>query len=336
MKKFRVVQVGTGPMVHSEHAMRTMRRRNDLFDVLGLVEENDSRYNEIKDHPTYRGLRRLTWEEAVRLRPEGVLIETDEHQLVVNAIRSLEAGFPTYMDKPGSEESANFHLMCHIAETKKLPLVLGYMYRTNPAILYALEMKRSGKFGRIFSVEAQMNNCGDAGYLKNIVTRFKGGMMYYLGCHMIDLVVQFCGFPDEIVPFNSKTGAHGIDCADYGFCVLRYPNGVSFAKTTCSELNGINRRSVVICGEKATLEIRPIEVPRKDGSDDSICYLTDNNDTPYGDGRKEIKFPPHWRYDLLLEQFVSCARGEMQVPFSPEYEAKLHDLILQACGIDAE
>ena len=64
------------------------------------------------------------------------------------------------------------------------------------------------------------------------------------------------------------------------------------------------------------------------------CYVTDNNDKPYGDGRKEIKFPPHWRYDLLLEHFVSCARGEMQVPFSPEYEAKLHDLILQACGID--
>ena len=332
MAKFRVIQVGSAPWVHAEHAMRTLRRRSDLFDVLGIVEEDDARWNEVKEHPTFRDLRRLSWEEAVALRPEGVLIETDEHRLVANAIRSLEAGFPTYMDKPGSEESGNFHAMCDLAEKKDLPLMLGYMYRTNPAILYALEMKRAGKFGRIFSVEAQMSCCCGAGYHKSLA-RFAGGMMYYLGCHMIDLAVQFCGFPEEIVPFNVCTGSRGVDCIDYGFCVLRYPHGVSMVKTTASEVNGVNRRSVVICGEKATVEIRPIEVPREDGMDDTILYVTDNNLHPYSDGRKEIKLPPHWRYDRLLEDFAACARGEKPVACPPMYEARLHDLILQASGI---
>ena len=332
MERFRVIQVGAGQMVHSEHLMRAMRRRADLFAVAGIVVEDEARWAKVRDLETFRGLERLTWEEAVARRPDAFMIETDEHQLVPAAIRSLEAGFPTYMDKPGSENGAEFHRMCRLAETKKLPLTLGYMYRTNPAVLYALEMKRTGKFGRIFSVEAQMSRCADAPYHRTL-QRFRGGMMYYLGCHLIDLVVQFCGFPEEIVPFNVGTGLRGVECLDCGFAVLRYRDGVSFVKTAATELNGVNRRSLVICGEKATVEIRPLEIPRGGGLDDTVLYVTDNNQHPSQDGRRQIEFPPHYRYDLLLENFVNEVRGKTEPAFPPKYEAALHDLILQACGV---
>ena len=96
----------------------------------------------------------------------------------------------------------------------------------------------------------------------------------HVGCHLIDLVVQFCGFPDEIVPFNVGTKLRGVECIDCGFAVLRYRDGVSFVKTAATELNGVNRRSLVICGEKATVEIRPLEIPRGGGLDDTVMYVS--------------------------------------------------------------
>lgn len=74
-------------------------------------------------------------------------------------------------------------------------------------------------------------------------------MMYYLGCHMIDMVVHFCGFPENVIPLNRCTNID-VQCKDFGFCVLEYPRGVSFAKTTTWELNGVDRRSLIVNGTK--------------------------------------------------------------------------------------
>lgn len=68
------------------------------------------------------------------MKPDAFIVETDEHQLTANAIRSLEAGFHTYVDKPGSEDTAAFHRMCDLAKNRNLVLSLGYMFRkTRPS-----------------------------------------------------------------------------------------------------------------------------------------------------------------------------------------------------------
>ena len=86
-----------------------------------------------------------------------------------------------------------------------------------------------------------MSVTGDPGY-RRFLGKFKGGMMYYLGCHMIDMAVHFCGFPDEVIPMNICTGVDA-DTKDYGFCVLRYKNGLSFVKTCAAEISGAAARN---------------------------------------------------------------------------------------------
>ncbi|WP_294435735.1 Gfo/Idh/MocA family oxidoreductase [uncultured Victivallis sp.] len=330
MKKLRVIQVGTAPMVHSAHAAIALRGLPETFQLEGIVEENPEFRCRAAENSAFAGLPFLTWEEALRRRPDAFVIETDEHQLVANAIRSLEAGFPTYMDKPGSEDQTQFRKMCRLAAEKKLVLTLGYMFRHNPAVLHALELKKAGKLGEIFSVEAQMSGCNDAGYHRTL-PRFRGGMMYYLGCHMIDMIVHFCGFPEEVIPLNARTLSRGVDCVDFGFCAYRYAHGVSFVKTCASEVNGVNRRSIVINGTNGTFEIRPIEVPRGDGYDDTFARVTLENSHPFSDGSTALTFPPHRRYDGLFLNFARYVRKEAENPYTPEYEEKLHDLILRSC-----
>lgn len=330
MKRLRVVQVGTAPMVHAAHLVTALKGLPGEYEVLGVVEEDPALRAAAEKQPEIFSFPFLTWEKAVELRPDAVMIETDEFQLVRAATRSLRAGFHTYMDKPGSGDSAEFHRMCDLAEKNGLVLGLGYMFRENPAIRRALELKEQGALGEIFSVEAQMSCCNGRDYHETL-TRFTGGIMYYLGCHMIDVMVHFCGFPERVVPLNSKTRLRGVDAVDYGFCAYKYANGVSFVKTAAVEVNGVNRRSVIVTGSRGSVEIRPIEIPRGDGFDDTIMYVTLDNSRPFTDGRREVKFPPHRRYDRLLQNFAACVRGEQVNPHSPSYEARLHDLILSSC-----
>ena len=86
-----------------------------------------------------------------------------------------------------------------------------------------------------------------------------GGMMLFLGCHLVDLVFMMCGEPEEIIPFNCSTHCGGVESEDYGFAVFRYSNGVSFVKTCAAEVNGFERRQIVVCGTKGTVRIESIE-----------------------------------------------------------------------------
>ena len=174
-----------------------------------------------------------------------------------------------------------------------------------------------------------MSVTGDPGY-RRFLGKFKGGMMYYLGCHMIDMVVHFCGFPEEVIPMNTCTGIDA-DTKDYGFCVLRYKNGLSFVKTCAAEVNGAARRSLIISGTEGSFEIQPIELPRGDGWDDTIARETIGVEAGF-DHSRPVVFPPHLRYDWLFRNFAKYVRGEAVNPYTYEYEAKLHDLILLACS----
>ena len=61
------------------------------------------------------------------------------------------------------------------------------MYRYNAAVKYCKELKESGKLGDIFSVEAQMSVYHDSEKRKWL-NKFNGGMMFFLGCHLVDIV----------------------------------------------------------------------------------------------------------------------------------------------------
>ena len=162
------------------------------------------------------------------------------------------------MDKPGSADHAAFTEMVRLAEKKNLVFHVGYMYRYNPAVEYAREVVKSGKLGTVYSVEAQMNGLHSA-EKRQWMDSFPGGMQFFLGCHLIDLIVQLQGIPSEIIPCNKETGFDGVTATDFGMTVFKYPNGVSFAKACDAEPGGFARRQLVICGEKGTLEIRPME-----------------------------------------------------------------------------
>jgi len=219
---------------------------------------------------------------------------------------------------------------------KGLPLHIGYMYRYNAAVKYCKELKESGKLGDIFSVEAQMSVYHDSEKRKWL-NKFNGGMMFFLGCHLVDIVYMMCGEPEEIIPLNISTNNDGINSLDYGFAVFRYSNGLSFVKACASEVNGFDRRQIVVTGTRGSFVIQPIE-ERTGGPDVEefakahVTFCDEGSKHRFEKAGADIKFGPFGRYTEMMLDFAEIVRGKRENKYSYDYELAVQRILLKACG----
>lgn len=331
MKKIKIAQIGTSLYGHGIMIWNSLIKQTDIFEVVGYTfpEGEREKFPFLQKH--FDGYREMTVEEILKDPDiEAVSVETEEIYLTKYARMAAEAGKHVHMEKPGGVGLLEFEAM--IAAMKKSGKVfsVGYMYRFNPKIVEAMERIERGELGRIYAVEAHMD-CLHPQELKNWLSAFPGGMLFYLGCHLIDLIYRIQGEPEEIIPLSCSTGFDGVTSEDYGMTVFKYKNGVSFAKTCACEPGGFLRRQLVICGEKGTIEIKPLEViPEGNGS---LLYTASNESfsgnwhEPWTSSKSDL----FDRYDTMMQNFAEMVRGK-QNPYTYDYECNLYKLLLKACG----
>lgn len=324
MKPVRIAQIGVGHD-HAAPTYDSLRRQSDLFELIGVAEPDETR-------AVYEGATRYTVEELLAMPDlEAVAIETEERLATQYAQAFAERGVAVHLDKPGSQDLEAFTRLVETLRAQNLPLHMGYMYRYNPTIRRALDMAKSGELGEIFSVEAHMS-VHHTLEKRRWLGQFKGGMMFFLGCHLVDLALQARGLPEEVIALNASTGAECGGAEDYGFAVLRYPNGASFVKACAAEYNGFDRRQLVITGSRGTIEIRPLEDNRPNGLAHTTARLTLQADNPpdWHDGSIIHEGQTH-RYDGMMAAFARIVRGEPN-PYSYDYELALFQTLLRCCG----
>ena len=253
MRKLKVAQIGAGHD-HAPAAIKTLKLQSDIYDLIGyaVVEGDEGMYEANK--AAYDGVNKMTAEEILNYPDlDAVVIETEDRRLTEFAIKAAEKGLHIQMDKPGSESDADFDRLIDLVEEKNLVFHTGYMYRYNPAVLKLKEDIKEGKLGEIYAVEAQMN-CIHPVDKRKWLGNYPGGMLYFLGCHLVDLVYGIMGEPEEVIPLSTSIGTDGVTADDFGMAVFKYKNGVSFVKSTAVEIGGFERRQLVVCGTKGTVE----------------------------------------------------------------------------------
>ena len=336
MRKLRVIQYGTWKYTHAAHTMQAMRGLGDMYDIVGVCEPDPLQRAQALQQPAYAGLRWLEEDEALRMTDvDAVIVENKETEQAAAALKFARAGFALHVDKPCGGAMQDFDQLLTVVKEKCLPFQVGYMYRYNPAVRRALELVRSGRLGDIISVELQMSQCYHGDMLR-FLGDLPGGMMFYLGCHLVDLMLLAQGEPLEVMPFNMATGTEEADVQDYGFALLRYPHGLSFIKSVACEVSGDARRQMVITGTRGTIEIKPLEnpvdVPGMFCANQISCRITYPNPMVAFDQRSEIvQFPPYGRYDSMMEDFYRIVRGEKETDYPPEYEEKVYHLLMKLC-----
>jgi predicted dehydrogenase len=166
-------------------------------------------------------------------------------------------------------------------------------------------------------------------------------MMFFLGCHLVDLVLTIQGKPDNIIPYNRSTGADGVTALDFGYAVLEYGNGISTVKTSAREYGGYARRQLVIVGTKGTIELKPLERPYVgEVVYTGKCEYLDEGWHDVGDYSEST---PADRYDGMIEAFGKYVLGEKENPYTLDYELELFKVVIkggnalflfvQGCGV---
>lgn len=327
MKKIKIAQIGINLYSHSLEVLGSISKQTDCFELVGYVlPENEkeripNKAQELIKYPE------LTLNEVLQ-NPEieAVAIETDEIYLTKYALLAAKAGKHIHMEKPGGISLPDFEELISIMRKTGKVFHVGYMYRYNPYVKELMKDIPSGKLGDIISVEAQMN-CGHPTEIRKWLKGLPGGIMFFLGCHLVDLVLQIKGEPRKIDTYNKCSGTDNVIAEDFGMAVFEYDNGASFVKVSDCEIGGFYRRQLVVSGTKATVEMKPLERYDQSGlHTDKTEYLAD--------GSYEMSVTePFDRYDGMMRAFAEYVRGEKQNPFTLDYELSVYKTVLKCCDV---
>lgn len=326
MRRIRVAQIGT-KHAHGRAAFACLKNQPEYFEVLGVAEPDPDRAYFLKECATYRDYPAYSVEELLDLPGlEAVTVETDEPNLSKYAILAAEKGLHVHMDKPGGTDPEEFRHLIAVAKEKNIVLSLGYMYRYNPMVQQLLVQAKAGELGEIINVEAQMNWHSTVEE-RRLLRTMPGGQMFFLGCHLVDLILQLQGQPEKILPLNRATGKDGLSCLDFGMAALCYPNGISFAKTCAGEIGGFDRRQLTVVGTKKTVELKPLEQLVPGGQTTTRTEYTDRGPVT------EVS-PVFHRYKPMLAAFAGMVAGELENPYTYEYELELYETLMKCCEVE--
>lgn len=330
MRKIKIAQIGISQNSHGNRIISALKRNSDIFEIVGytLPENEREKFPEMMFE--FDGCKEITLKEILE-NPEieAVTVETEEIYLTKYAQMVADHKKHIHMEKPGGTSLPDFEKLIATVKQNKTVFHTGYMYRYNPYISELIEQIKKGELGDIISVEAQMN-CVHPKEVRQWLGNFKGGMMFFLGCHLVDIILAIQGTPKRIIPLNKCSGIGNVTGEDFGMAVLEYENGVSFAKTSAVEIGGYERRQIVVSGTKKTVEIKPIEWHVGNALQVTQRYVRDNPDWDCPT-EKEVSVA-HNRYDKMMQSFAAMVRGEKENPWDYDYELKLYKTLWECCG----
>ena len=335
MKKLKVLFYG---LTH-EHAfgkLETLRRMDGLYEIVAVVDDSAAATRpHFADHPASPGeFRVISAEEALSLGGIDVaFIETTNADLMKAARIFAEKGVPMHCDKPCGESMEPYRSIVETCRRKNLPFQIGYMYRGNPALKFARNAVCSGWLGDVGFVEADMNHDYQLDGYPEYISSFKGGILYNLGCHLVDMVLPLVrGRFVSAVPMVGDAPGDPAGSRTSGASLLSFEGGAKALIRTSSHMpGGIDGRRLRVDGTNGTLELCPIE--RFDGKNLRLEMTLKNPAGGYGAGRNVIDFGIIVdRYRDQLEDLARIVRGEKENDQDYDWDLKVHEVSLRACG----
>jgi predicted dehydrogenase len=316
-------QIGVG---HAHASKLSAYRQSADYEVVGIVEPNDELRMRAESQEPFRDLPWLTQEQLLNTPGlQAVLVETEVKHSLDAAEACIAAGMHVCLDKPAGESLPQYERILAAAERQGLLLQMGYMYRYNPGIVLLREFLARGWLGEVFEIHTVMSKVVDPASRRELA-EYPGGIMFELGCHIIDLVVGVLGRPDKVTPFIRKTSPIDDGLLDNMLAVFEYPSATATVRTTAMEVEGFARRHFTVCGTEGTFHVQPLDSP-------SARIALSIEREGYRSGYQDVTFPPFVRYVADAADMVRIIRGEKPSDFSYEHDLAVQWSTLTACGL---
>ena len=322
-KRIKVGQIGVG---HPHASKLSVYRASPDYEVVGIVEPDEALKKSAMAQPVYSGLKWMTRDELLNIKDlDAVLIETRVADLLNTAEVCITAGKHIHLDKPAGDNLTQYKRILDNAKKQNLLTQMGFMYRYNPAVILLRDFLKKGWLGDIFEVHTVMSKVVSTPERKQLA-KFKGGIMFELGCHITDLVIGILGKPTKVEGFNQHASTIDDGLMDNMLAVLTYPKAIASVKTSAMEVEGGSRRHLVVCGSEGTFEIEPLDNP-------SVKLSLSKPRGEYKKGTQVIKFQGFNRYVADAADMVRIIRGEKPSDFSYDHDFVVQETLLQACKV---
>ena len=334
---------------HAQGKFDALRKLTNDYEIVGWVDDSASKAmrmrNPNKKH--YQGYPLLQPEDVLtRVKPDLIVVEVSNSELVDVSMKIAEAGYPMHMDKPLGVSPEAYRRMSDLCEAHGIPLQIGYMFRANEAINCAVKLAHDGVIGEVFAIDADLNH--SYGYPKypTYAAAYPGGTAYLLTCHAIEWAMPIF---DDAMPRRTWSvikpapgdpawaPTHTLTCIEWEKCLATF-RVCSRGTQPC--------RHIRIDGTDGTIELEPVEDFRKvkhtTGLDERglsrvnklvVKLYLKKDKPPYHQGLNNIEFTaPDDRYAGQLAELARILRGE--IPNPPglyAHDIKVHKISLDAC-----
>jgi predicted dehydrogenase len=321
--RIKVGQIGVG---HAHAGKLAVYRKSPDYEVEGIVEPDEALRKRAETTAAFKDLNWMTREQLLNVSGlQAVLIETRVKDLLDNAEACVAAGKHVCIDKAPGESLPQLRRILESATKQKLIVQMGYMYRYNPGVVMLREFLKKGWLGDVFEVHTVMSKVVNAASRKEL-TPYRGGIMFELGCHVIDLVIGILGKPTEVTGHNRHSSTIDDKLMDNMLAVFTYPKALATVKSTALEVEGFARRHLVVCGTEGTLHIQPLDSPSA-----RVALSMPRGD--YKKGYQDVTLPKYERYVDDAADMARVIRGEKEFEFKPEHYLAAQESLLRGCGM---
>jgi predicted dehydrogenase len=320
-RRIKIGQMGVG---HAHASKLSVYRNSADYEVVGIVEPDAALRKRAETQKVYQGLPWLTRNQLLETPGlQAVLVETQVEDLLATGEACVAAGKHVHLDKPAGESLPQFRRILEAARKQKLLVQMGYMYRYNPGVVLLREFLKKGWLGEVFEVHAVMSKVVAPAERKRLA-RFRGGMMFELGCHVLDLVLGVLGPPKKVTSFVQHASRLDDTLQDNMLAVLTYPRATATVKSTALEVEGFARRHLVVCGSEGTFQIQPLDNP-------SVRLALSGPRGTYRKGYQDVRMPRYIRYVDDAADMARVIRGHKTSDFSYEHDLWVQETLLRAC-----
>jgi predicted dehydrogenase len=324
--KIKIGQIGIG---HAHASKLGVYRASEEYEVVGVVEPNEKLKARAEQQAVYKGLPWMTAEQLLNVSGvQAVLIETEVRDSLKAAQQAVSAGMHVHLDKPAGESLPEYRKLLKAAEETNLVVQMGYMFRYSPAVLLMKKFLAEGWLGDLFEVHTVMSKVvGDGD--RDKLAQYPGGIMFELGCHVIDLVIGTLGKPERVQSFARHASPREDKLVDNMLAVMEYKNAVATVKSSAVEVDGGSRRHFVVCGRSGTFHIQPLDAP-------TVIYTLDRDRGEYKKGRHEVKFGNYPRYVGDAKDMAAIIRGEKACDYPYVHDLAVQEAVLRASGVSVD
>ena len=220
----RIAIVGT-EHAHSRSYQESLTQLSSAR-ITAFLDDGGTIISALQDRPRYDDLEALLEKEPF----EAAIVTVPPDQAPDVLVRLAAAGKHMLCDKPVCRTAAEMQQVLSAVERHGVRFAAGYPNRFRPVQERAKALIQQGRLGTVFTLQASLFTTSvsargaDSYAFKK--ARSGGGILSWLGCHFIDMLLDITDRPvTGVKGFVATLGGDDIDVEDAGTLTIQFEGG---------------------------------------------------------------------------------------------------------------